>query len=128
MTLVGRVTRRASSSSTPARVAGSLQARRLPDPTTQRELLSSLLCHVTALRRCVNERGGGGLLARGCHHAGQLASASRRCLMTTIPNPIQPSTCDLDRGREQLDPRTVLVVDEAGMLGSRKLAGLLDQP
>jgi conjugative relaxase-like TrwC/TraI family protein len=33
---------------------------------------------------------------------------------------------DLDRGREQLDARTVLVVDEAGMLGSRKLARLLD--
>jgi hypothetical protein len=33
---------------------------------------------------------------------------------------------DLDRGREQLDPRTVLVVDEAGMLGSRKLARLLE--
>jgi hypothetical protein len=32
---------------------------------------------------------------------------------------------DLDRGREQLDPRAVLVVDEAGMLGSRKLARLL---
>jgi conjugative relaxase-like TrwC/TraI family protein len=33
---------------------------------------------------------------------------------------------DLDHGREQLDDRTVLVVDEAGMLGSRKLARLLD--
>jgi ATP-dependent exoDNAse (exonuclease V) alpha subunit len=33
---------------------------------------------------------------------------------------------DLDRGREQLDARTVLVVDEAGMLGSRKLTCLLD--
>jgi conjugative relaxase-like TrwC/TraI family protein len=33
---------------------------------------------------------------------------------------------DLDRGREQLDARTVLVVDEAGMLGSRKLTRLLD--
>jgi ATP-dependent exoDNAse (exonuclease V) alpha subunit len=33
---------------------------------------------------------------------------------------------DLDRGREQLDSRTVLVVDEAGMLGSRKLVRLLD--
>jgi conjugative relaxase-like TrwC/TraI family protein len=33
---------------------------------------------------------------------------------------------DLDHGREQLDGRTVLVVDEAGMLGSRKLARLLD--
>jgi conjugative relaxase-like TrwC/TraI family protein len=33
---------------------------------------------------------------------------------------------DLDRGRDQLDNRTVLVVDEAGMLGSRKLARLLD--
>jgi AAA domain len=33
---------------------------------------------------------------------------------------------DLDRGREQLDARTVLVVDEAGMLGSRKLGRLLD--
>ena len=33
---------------------------------------------------------------------------------------------DLDRGREQLEGRTVLVVDEAGMLGSRKLARLLD--
>jgi conjugative relaxase-like TrwC/TraI family protein len=33
---------------------------------------------------------------------------------------------DLDRGRERLDARTVLVVDEAGMLGSRKLARLLD--
>jgi hypothetical protein len=33
---------------------------------------------------------------------------------------------DLDRGHEQLDGRTVLVVDEAGMLGSRKLARLLD--
>jgi hypothetical protein len=33
---------------------------------------------------------------------------------------------DLDYGREQLDSRTVLVVDEAGMLGSRKLTRLLD--
>jgi conjugative relaxase-like TrwC/TraI family protein len=33
---------------------------------------------------------------------------------------------DLDGGREQLDRRTVLVVDEAGMLGSRKLARLLE--
>jgi conjugative relaxase-like TrwC/TraI family protein len=33
---------------------------------------------------------------------------------------------DLDCGREQLDPRAVLVVDEAGMLGSRKLARLLE--
>ncbi|HJW64104.1 MAG TPA: AAA family ATPase, partial [Actinomycetes bacterium] len=33
---------------------------------------------------------------------------------------------DLDRGREQLDSRTVLVVDEAGMVGSRKLTRLLD--
>jgi ATP-dependent exoDNAse (exonuclease V) alpha subunit len=33
---------------------------------------------------------------------------------------------DLGRGREQLVARTVLVVDEAGMLGSRKLARLLD--
>jgi conjugative relaxase-like TrwC/TraI family protein len=41
------------------------------------------------------------------------------------------ATCDrllaeLDRGHEQLDARTVLVVDEAGMLGSRKLARLLE--
>jgi conjugative relaxase-like TrwC/TraI family protein len=33
---------------------------------------------------------------------------------------------DLDRGRERLDGRSVLVVDEAGMLGSRKLARLLE--
>jgi len=33
---------------------------------------------------------------------------------------------DLDRDRETLDSRTVLVVDEAGMLGSRKLTRLLD--
>jgi conjugative relaxase-like TrwC/TraI family protein len=33
---------------------------------------------------------------------------------------------DLDRGQEQLDPRTVVVVDEAGMVGSRKLARLLE--
>jgi conjugative relaxase-like TrwC/TraI family protein len=33
---------------------------------------------------------------------------------------------DLDREQEQLDGRTVLVVDEAGMLGSRKLARLLE--
>jgi conjugative relaxase-like TrwC/TraI family protein len=33
---------------------------------------------------------------------------------------------DLDRGHEELGSRTVLVVDEAGMLGSRKLARLLD--
>jgi hypothetical protein len=33
---------------------------------------------------------------------------------------------DLDRRGEQLDGRTVLVVDEAGMAGSRKLARLLD--
>jgi ATP-dependent exoDNAse (exonuclease V) alpha subunit len=33
---------------------------------------------------------------------------------------------DLDRGQEQLDARTVLVVDEAGMVGSRKLARLLE--
>jgi AAA domain len=41
------------------------------------------------------------------------------------------ATCDrllgnLDRGREQLDARTVLVIDEAGMLGSRKLTRLLE--
>src|SRR4029453_17497487 len=33
---------------------------------------------------------------------------------------------DLGRGREQLDPRTVLVIDEAGMVGSRKLTRLLE--
>jgi hypothetical protein len=33
---------------------------------------------------------------------------------------------DLDRGRQHLDARTVLVVDEAGMLGSRKLDRLLE--
>jgi conjugative relaxase-like TrwC/TraI family protein len=33
---------------------------------------------------------------------------------------------DLDRGGEQLDARIVLVVDEAGMVGSRKLARLLE--
>jgi conjugative relaxase-like TrwC/TraI family protein len=33
---------------------------------------------------------------------------------------------DLDRGQEQLDAHAVLVVDEAGMVGSRKLARLLD--
>jgi conjugative relaxase-like TrwC/TraI family protein len=33
---------------------------------------------------------------------------------------------DLDRGREQLDGRTVLVVDEAGMVGSRNLTRLLE--
>jgi conjugative relaxase-like TrwC/TraI family protein len=33
---------------------------------------------------------------------------------------------DLDHGHEQLDAQTVLVVDEAGMLGSRKLTRLLD--
>jgi hypothetical protein len=33
---------------------------------------------------------------------------------------------DLDCGRERLDSRAVLVVDEAGMLGSRKLGRLLD--
>jgi AAA domain len=33
---------------------------------------------------------------------------------------------DLDRGREQLDARTVLVIDEAGMVGSRKLGRLLE--
>ena len=33
---------------------------------------------------------------------------------------------DLDRGQETLDSRTVLVVDEAGMLGSRKLGRLLE--
>jgi conjugative relaxase-like TrwC/TraI family protein len=33
---------------------------------------------------------------------------------------------DLDRRQEQLDPRTVVVVDEAGMVGSRKLARLLE--
>jgi conjugative relaxase-like TrwC/TraI family protein len=32
---------------------------------------------------------------------------------------------DLDRGHEQLDAHTVLVVDEAGMVGSRKLTRLL---
>jgi conjugative relaxase-like TrwC/TraI family protein len=41
------------------------------------------------------------------------------------------ATCDrllaeLDRGREQVDARTVLVVDEAGMVGSRKLTRLLE--
>jgi ATP-dependent exoDNAse (exonuclease V) alpha subunit len=33
---------------------------------------------------------------------------------------------DLDRAQEQLDARTVLVVDEAGMVGSRKLGRLLE--
>jgi ATP-dependent exoDNAse (exonuclease V) alpha subunit len=33
---------------------------------------------------------------------------------------------DLDRGREQLDAHAVLVIDEAGMLGSRKLTRLLE--
>jgi AAA domain/TrwC relaxase len=33
---------------------------------------------------------------------------------------------DLGRGQEQLDARTVLVVDEAGMVGSRKLGRLLE--
>jgi hypothetical protein len=33
---------------------------------------------------------------------------------------------DLDRGHEALSDRTVLVVDEAGMVGSRKLARLLE--
>jgi conjugative relaxase-like TrwC/TraI family protein len=33
---------------------------------------------------------------------------------------------DLDRGQEQLGPRTVLVVDEAGMVSSRKLGRLLE--
>jgi hypothetical protein len=33
---------------------------------------------------------------------------------------------DLDRGQERLDRRTVLVVDEAGMAGSRTLARLLE--
>jgi conjugative relaxase-like TrwC/TraI family protein len=33
---------------------------------------------------------------------------------------------DLDGGSEQLDARTVLVVDEAGMLGSRKLGRVLE--
>jgi conjugative relaxase-like TrwC/TraI family protein len=33
---------------------------------------------------------------------------------------------DLDRGREKLDARTVLVVDEAGIVGSRKLGRLLE--
>jgi hypothetical protein len=33
---------------------------------------------------------------------------------------------DLDQGHEQLNARTVLVVDEAGMLGSRKLTRLLE--
>jgi ATP-dependent exoDNAse (exonuclease V) alpha subunit len=33
---------------------------------------------------------------------------------------------DLGKGQEQLDARTVLVVDEAGMLGSRKLTRLLE--
>jgi conjugative relaxase-like TrwC/TraI family protein len=41
------------------------------------------------------------------------------------------ATCDrllgeIDRGQEQLSARTVLVVDEAGMLGSRKLTRLLE--
>jgi ATP-dependent exoDNAse (exonuclease V) alpha subunit len=34
---------------------------------------------------------------------------------------------DLDRGRERLDARTVLVVSEAAMVGSRKLTRLLEQ-
>jgi AAA domain len=33
---------------------------------------------------------------------------------------------DLDRDREQLDTRTMLVIDEAGMVGSRKLGRLLE--
>jgi hypothetical protein len=33
---------------------------------------------------------------------------------------------DLDRGQEQLGPQAVLVIDEAGMVGSRKLVRLLE--
>jgi ATP-dependent exoDNAse (exonuclease V) alpha subunit len=33
---------------------------------------------------------------------------------------------DLGKGHERLDSRTVLVVDEAGMVGSRKLTRLLE--
>jgi hypothetical protein len=35
---------------------------------------------------------------------------------------------DLDRGTEQLDPRTVVVVDEAGMVGSASWAACSSTP
>jgi ATP-dependent exoDNAse (exonuclease V) alpha subunit len=59
---------------------------------------------------------------------GQLAGATRAELEAEGFEEV--ATCDrlladLDGRREQLDGQTVLVVDEAGMLGSRKLARLL---
>jgi ATP-dependent exoDNAse (exonuclease V) alpha subunit len=88
----------------------------------------------------VGRAGTGKTFALGiARHAWQLDSYR---LLATAPTGIatvsleaegfeEVATCDrllgdLDRGREQLDGRTVLVMDEAGMLGSRKLARLLD--
>jgi ATP-dependent exoDNAse (exonuclease V) alpha subunit len=43
-----------------------------------------------------------------------------------VGGPCDRLLSDLGRGREQLDARTVLVVDEAGVVGSRKLGRLLE--
>jgi conjugative relaxase-like TrwC/TraI family protein len=88
----------------------------------------------------VGRAGTGKTFALGiARHAWQLAGFR---LLTSAPTGIatmslqgegfeEVATCDrlladLDRGREELDPRTVVVVDEAGMVGSRKLGRLLE--
>jgi len=90
----------------------------------------------------VGRAGSGKTFALGmARHAWQLEGCR---LLATAPTGIasmslqgegfeEVATCDrllgdLNRGREQLDARTVLVIDEAGMLGSRKLAACSSMP
>ena len=91
-------------------------------------------------RRCGSGGGTGKTFALGiARHAWQLDGYR---LLASAPTGIATlslqgegfedvATCDrllldLEKGHEQLDARTVLVVDEAGMLGSRKLTRLLE--
>lgn len=55
-----------------------------------------------------------GKAAEGLEHASRIPSQTLHSLLR-----------DLDQGRNQLDAKTVLVVDEAGMVGSRQMATLV---
>jgi conjugative relaxase-like TrwC/TraI family protein len=108
--------------------------------TDQQAMVRDLCQGGQGVALVVGRAGTGKTFALGvARHAWQLDSYR---LLATAPTGIATmslqgegfedvATCDrllgdLDRGQEQLDARSVLVVDEASMLGSRKLTRLLD--
>jgi hypothetical protein len=108
--------------------------------TDQRAVVRDLCQGGASVALVVGRAGTGKTFALGiARHAWQLDGYR---LLATAPTGIAAmslqgegfedvATCDrllgdLDEGQEQLDARTVLVVDEAGMVGSRKLTRLLE--